>query len=67
MSGLRKSFTVQSHNCGMPQISLISTNICNNKQKSAILFYFCFFFYLKGGNLEAASLACIRDFVDKNA
>ena len=24
--------------------------------KSAILFYYCFFFYLKGGNLEAALL-----------
>ena len=62
-------FSLRCHNCGIPQISLISTDIFTKREKSAILFHFCFFFYLKGSNLEAASLACtpISNFIDKNA
>ena len=50
----------------MPQISVVSTEILIKREKSAILFHLSFF-YVKGGNLEAAFLACIKDFVDKNA
>ena len=67
MSGIRNFFSLQRQNCGMPQISLILTDIFTKREKSVILFYFCFFFYPKRGNLEAASLTCISDFVDKNA
>ena len=35
------------------------------KKKSATFVLLLFLFYLKGGNLDAASLACISDFVDK--
>ena len=51
----------------MSPISLISTDISTKSQKSALLFHFCFFFFLKGGNLDAASKACISNFVDNNA
>ena len=49
----------------MPQIFIISTDILTQREKSAILFYFCFFFYPKGGNLEPASLACISYFLTR--
>ena len=67
MLGVRKNFFLvyDFTICGMPQISLISTDIFTKNEKSTILFHFCFY-YLKGGNLEAASLAYIRDFIDKN-
>ena len=67
MSAVRKSFfsSVQRHNCGMSQISLILTDIFIKSQKSVMLFHFSFFFYMKGGNLDAASLACMNYFVDK--
>ena len=67
MSGVRKRFfSIRRHNCGMPQISLISTDIFTKREKSAILLHFCFFvfFYLKGSNVDATSLS---DFIDKNA
>ena len=59
-------FSVQRRNCGMSHISLISTDISTKSQKSALLLHFSFFFYMKGGNLDAASKACISNFVDKN-
>ena len=40
--------------------SLISTDIFTKREKSTVLFHLSFFFDLKGDNLEAASLACIR-------
>ena len=61
------SLRLRGHNCDISQISLISTDIFTKKEKTAILFYFCFFFYLKRDNLEAVSLACINNFVNKNA
>ena len=69
MSEVRKFFleSLRCHNCDMPQISLISTDILTKREKSAILFRFCFFYYLKGGNLEAALLVSTSNFVDKNA
>ena len=66
-SGSKKNFFLGRQNCGMLQISLISTKILNEREKSVISFHFCVFFYLNEGNLEATSLACISDFVDKNA
>ena len=36
--------SLQRHNCGIPQISLISTDIFTKREKSAILFQFFFFF-----------------------
>ena len=64
--GIKKNFfSVQMYNCDMPQTFLISTDSLTKIEKNAILFYFSFFSYLKGSNLEAASLACINDFIDK--
>ena len=62
MSGVRKSFfqsTMSHHFCGMPRIFLISTDIFIKRKK--------LFFISKEASLEAASLACISNFVDRNA
>ena len=54
--GVRKTFFC--HNCGMPQISHYNKYL-TKRQKSAILFHFCFFFSLKEASREAASQVCI--------
>ena len=67
MSGVRKTFFLYEVTIAACLISLTLTDIFTKREKSGILFQFYFFFYLKGGNLEAASTACISDFFDKNA
>ena len=37
----------------------------HQRRKKVSNCFICFYFYLKGGNLAAALLACINDFVDK--
>ena len=66
MSRVRKTFFLVYDVTiyGTLQISLISTDILTKREKALpILFHFSFFFYMKGGNLKAASLACISNFV----
>ena len=47
--------------------SLLFQQIFSPKQKKVLYcLTFCFFFYLKRGNFEAASPACITDFVNKS-
>ena len=50
---------------GKPQIFLISTDVFTKREK--VLHCFTSVSFLKGKHLEAGSLACISDFVDKNA
>ena len=64
MSAVIKTFfSLQGHNCGVPQIFFISTDIFTKKKHYIVSL---FFFVGSEANLEAASLACIYDF-DKNA
>ena len=64
----RKTFFLYEVTIAACLKSLSFQQIFSPKEKKAIYcFTFVSFFYLKRGNLEAASLACITDFVDKIA
>ena len=67
MSAVRKIFSLQCHNCPMAQISLISTNIFTKRKKALYCFTFLCFFISRKASFEAALLACISNFADKNA
>ena len=64
MSGIRKSFFFYKVTIAACLKSLSFQQIFSPKKMRCIVF-FCFFCYLKGGN-KAASIACTRDFVDKD-
>ena len=66
MSGVRKTFFSLKVTIAACLKCLSFQQVFSPKEKkSALLYHFCFFLYLKGGNLEGASLACISNFVDK--
>ena len=68
MSGGRKSFfVVYDVTIAACCESLSFQQIFSPKEKKCYIVSLFFLFYLKKGNLIAASLACIGDFVDKNA